>query len=124
MSVVIQLVDEHQYPVFDTCTQRLGVGPLTLDREQTLTCTFELDLCLAQGTFHVNAFLHRYVTSQPYDVWRSAATFFVTGAPEVRGIVTLHPRLVRCEIGAGSAQESAGQPDVWPALSWTGADGR
>jgi lipopolysaccharide transport system ATP-binding protein len=98
MSVVIQIVDDHQYPVFDTCTQRLGAGPITLDRDQTLTCTFELDLSLAQGTFHVNAFLHRYITNRPYDRWLSAATFFVTGAPEVRGIVTLHPRLVACDV--------------------------
>jgi ABC-type polysaccharide/polyol phosphate transport system ATPase subunit len=98
MSVVIQIVDDHQYPVFDTCTQRLGAGPITLGRDQTLTCTFELDLCLAQGTFHINAFLHRYVTNRPYDRWLSAATFFVTGAPEVRGIVTLHPRLVACDV--------------------------
>jgi ABC-type polysaccharide/polyol phosphate transport system ATPase subunit len=113
MSVVIQIVDEHQYPVFDTCTQRLEVGPITLDHDQTLTCTFELDLSLAQGTFHVNAFLHRYVTDQPYDRWLSAATFFVTGAPEVRGIITLHPRLIACDIGAVSARKIGGQPDEW-----------
>jgi homopolymeric O-antigen transport system ATP-binding protein len=98
MSVVLQIVDDHQYPVFDTCTQRLGAGPITLDRDQTLTCTFEFDLSLAQGTFHINAFLHRYVTNRAYDRWLSAATFFVTGAQEVRGIVTLHPRLVACDV--------------------------
>src|SRR5262249_33597116 len=43
MSLVIQIVDDHQYPLFDTCTQRLGAGPITLDCDQTLTCTFELD---------------------------------------------------------------------------------
>jgi lipopolysaccharide transport system ATP-binding protein len=106
MSVVIQIVDDHQYSVFDTCTQRLGAGPITLDRDQTLTCTFELDLSLAQGTFHVNAFLHRYVKNQAYDVWRSAATFFVTGAPEVHGIVTLHPRLTECRVGHAPEQQS------------------
>jgi hypothetical protein len=30
--------------------------------------------------FHVDAFLHRYITHQSYNRWRSAATFFVTGA--------------------------------------------
>jgi homopolymeric O-antigen transport system ATP-binding protein len=109
MSVVIQIVDDHQYPLFDTCTQRLGAGSITLDCAQTLTCTFELDLSLAQGTFHVNAFLHRYVMNQAYDVWRSAATFFVTGAPEVRGIVTLHPRLTECRVGQASEQQSQSQ---------------
>lgn len=127
MSVVIQIVDDHQYPVFDTCTQRLGAGPITLDHDQTLTCTFELHLNLAQGTFHVNAFLHRYVTDQPFDRWLSAATFFVTGAPEVRGIVTLHPRLIACDVGAVSAQEIGGQPDKWPGrlrVGIGGEDGR
>jgi ABC-type polysaccharide/polyol phosphate transport system ATPase subunit len=98
MSVVIQIVDDHQYPVFDTCTQRLGAGELTLDHDQTLRCTFEMDLSLAQGTFHVNAFLHRYLTNLAYDRWISSATFFVSGAPEARGVVTLHPKLTECEI--------------------------
>jgi lipopolysaccharide transport system ATP-binding protein len=98
MSVVIQIVDDNQYPVFDTCTQRLGAGGIGVDRDQMLRCTFDLDLNLAAGTFHVNAFLHRYVTNKPYDRWLSAATFFVHGAPEVRGIVTLHPRLSECSV--------------------------
>jgi lipopolysaccharide transport system ATP-binding protein len=124
MSVVIQIVDDHQYPVFDTCTQRLGAGPITLDHDQTLTCTFELHLHLAQGTFHVNAFLHRYVTNKPYDDWRSAATFFVTGAAEVRGIVTLNPRLVACDVGAVSARKTEGQPEEWPRHVRAGTVGR
>ena len=98
MSVLIQIVDEHQYPVFETCTQRLGARSITLDSNQTLECTFELDLNLGEGTFHVNAFLRRYVTSGAYDSWRSAATFFVTGQPGERGIVTLHPRLAACTV--------------------------
>src|SRR5262249_38488802 len=99
MSVVIQVVDDHQYGVFDTCTQRLGAGALTLEAGETLECTFELDVVLAEGTFHVNAFLHRYLTDLPYDTWRSAATFFVAGVPEARGVVTMHPRLTSCKIG-------------------------
>jgi ABC-type polysaccharide/polyol phosphate transport system ATPase subunit len=98
MSVVLGIVDQHQYPVFDTCTQRLGAGPVTLEADQTLTVTFELDVTLAQGTYHVNAFLHRYVTNQPYDRWTSAATFFVAATPEVRGVVSLHPRLAACDV--------------------------
>jgi hypothetical protein len=96
---VIAIVDDHQYPVFDTCSTRLGAGSITLGGNQTLKCTFELDLSLAAGTFHVNAFLYRYVTQKNYDRWLSAATFFVTGTPEVRGVVTLHPRLTACHIG-------------------------
>ena len=107
MSVVIQIVDNQQYPVFDTCTQRLGAGSITLDRDQTVECTFELDLNLGEGTFHVNAFLRRYVMDRLYDSWLSAATFFVTGAPGEHGIVTLHPRLAACTVAA-TLDESVG----------------
>ena len=114
ISVVIQIVDDHQYPVFDTCTERLAGGrELSLDRNETLRCTFELDLSLAQGTFHVNAYLHRYLTNHPYDRWMSAATFFVSGAPEARGVVTLHPRLIECEIRP-SEEPVASRPSVAP----------
>jgi lipopolysaccharide transport system ATP-binding protein len=109
MSVVIAIVDDHQYPLFDTCTQRLGAGPIALGSGQTLKCTFELDLSLADGTFHVNAFLYRYVTGENYDRWLAAATFFVTGTPEVRGIVTLHPRLAAWHVSKTSEPEIDGQ---------------
>src|SRR5437773_4140393 len=49
-SVVVQIVDDNQYPVFDTCTQRLGAGPISLDADNTLRCTFQLQLHLGEGT--------------------------------------------------------------------------
>ena len=103
MSLVIQIVDDNQYPVFDTCTQRLGAGAITLDEGESLECTFELDLELAAGAFHVNAYLHRYLTDLPYDSWLSAANFFVTGSHPSRGVVLMNPRLTGCHIAdAGS----------------------
>ena len=107
MSVVIQIVDDNQYPVFDTCSQRLGAGPLALSAGETLRCTFRTQLRLAQGTYHVNAFLHNYVTDRALDRWLSAATFFVGGTPTVRGIANLAPRLVECE-----RMPQAGQVEV------------
>jgi len=97
MSVVIAIADDNQYLVFDTCTQRLGAGPLALEAGETLRCTFKVQLRLAQGTYHVNAYLHRYVTDQPYERWLHAATFFVGGTPTVRGVAHLAPSLVHCE---------------------------
>lgn len=97
LSVVIQIMDNNQYAVFDTCTQRLGAGPVTLEAGETLTCTFRVQLRLAQGTFHVNAYLHRYVTSHQIDRWMSAATFFIAESPLVRGVANLAPSLVNCE---------------------------
>jgi homopolymeric O-antigen transport system ATP-binding protein len=110
MSIVIQIVDDNQYPVFDTCTQRLGAGPLTLEEGDSVESTFEVDLSLAEGTFHVNAYLHRYLTDWAYDTWLSAATFFVTGAHDVRGLVTLYPRLLDCRISS-SVSKAEESPD-------------
>jgi ABC-type polysaccharide/polyol phosphate transport system ATPase subunit len=101
MSLVIQIVDDNQYAVFDTCTQRLGAGPLALGADETLTCTFRVQLRLAEGTYHVNAFLHRYVTDVPFDRWLSAATFFMAGTPTIRGVANLTPTLINCERKVG-----------------------
>jgi lipopolysaccharide transport system ATP-binding protein len=95
---LIQVVDDHQYPLFDTCTYRLGAGAIVLDGGQTLTCTFEVDLNLAHGTFHLNVFLRRCATNYVYDRWLSAATFFVTSAPEAHGVVNLNPKLAACDV--------------------------
>ena len=108
MTLVIQIVDEHQYAIFDTCTQRLGAGALTLDAGETLEVTFELDLALGEGTYHVNAFLHRYLTDRRFDSVSHAATFFVTGAHELRGVANLHPRLTMCKIGSGKSDVEGG----------------
>ncbi len=97
MSVVIRIADDNQYNVFDTCTQRLGAGPLSLGAGETMTSTFRVQLRLAQGTYHVDAFLHRYVTDRAFDRYLSAATFFVAGTPTVRGVANLAPSLIGCE---------------------------
>jgi len=110
ISVVIQIVDENQYPVFDTCTQRLGAGPVSLAAGESLRCTFRVRLGLAQGTYRVNAFLHRYVTDRPYERWLSAATFFVAGTPTVRGVAHLAPILMQCEQTASVVEEIAHEP--------------
>jgi lipopolysaccharide transport system ATP-binding protein len=100
MTVLIQIVDDNQYIIFETCTQRLGAGPLKLAADATLRCTFRVQLRLGPGTFHVNAYLHRYVTNQPFDRWAPAATFFVAGTPTVRGVANLVPSLIHCETTA------------------------
>jgi lipopolysaccharide transport system ATP-binding protein len=101
---VIQIVDDHQYPLFDTCTYRLGAGALVLGAGQTLTSTFDLDLNLGHGTFHVNVFLRRCATPYVYDRWLSASTFFVTSA-EAHGAVRLAPKLAACSVRDASDQE-------------------
>jgi lipopolysaccharide transport system ATP-binding protein len=106
MSVVIQIVDENQYPIFDTCTQRLGAEAVSLGAGESLRSTFRVRLRLAQGTYRVNAFLHRYLTNHPYERWISAATFFVAGTPTLRGVANLAPSLMRCETDSAAAVAS------------------
>jgi homopolymeric O-antigen transport system ATP-binding protein len=98
VSVVVQILDDQNYPLFDTCTDRLGRAPMTLEAGQRVTCTFEVELGLAEGTFHVDGYLFRYTTNQAYDRWATAATFFVSGPHAVRGPVNLHPALTRCDL--------------------------
>jgi len=103
VSVVILIADDHQYHVFDTCTQRLGAGPMTIGAGEMLRATFRVNLRLVEGTYHENAYLHRYVTDTPFDRWLSAATFFVTGTPTVKGVAHLVPSLVSCAVSPAEA---------------------
>jgi lipopolysaccharide transport system ATP-binding protein len=115
MSIVIAIVDNHQYLVFDTCTQRLGADAISLEDDQTLTATFEMVAQLVEGTFHVHAYLHRYRTDLAYDSWRSAATFFVKGTPEARGVAMLRPTLVKCEVASSGSNSNPGISHIAPA---------
>jgi hypothetical protein len=61
--VVVQIVDNNQYPVFDTCTQRLGAGAITricIDMLQTCRMIrgFQRPLFLLPG-FRRRALLSR-----------------------------------------------------------------
>ncbi len=103
VTLLIQVADEQQYALFDTCSQRLGAGPLSIRRGETAKCVFDLDLELAEGTYYINAYIHQYVTGTTYDRWDTAATFFVRGTPSMRGVVNLHPRLTSCAVCAASA---------------------
>jgi ABC-type polysaccharide/polyol phosphate transport system, ATPase component len=103
VSVVIQITDDQAYPLFDSCTDRLGRAPFELEAGQEVRATFEIEATLAEGTFHVNGYLFAYTTNEAYDKWANAATFFIGGTPAVRGSVNLQPRLVACEIREGGS---------------------
>jgi ABC-type polysaccharide/polyol phosphate transport system ATPase subunit len=100
-TVVIRVVDDQKYALFDTCTQRLGTEPISLKQGQHLSCSFVLDLSLAEGTFHIDAFVHRYTNDRPFDKWIMASTFFVSGSARIRGIVDLRPELESLRISDG-----------------------
>jgi lipopolysaccharide transport system ATP-binding protein len=112
VSIVVQLVNNDFYPIFDTCNARLKGGQsVSLEAGEQLDCTFELDMHLAAGTYHVNAYAHEYTSDRPFSTWRSAASFFVGETRLVKGNVNLYPRLERCEI----TQAKAVVADATPA---------
>jgi lipopolysaccharide transport system ATP-binding protein len=92
VAVVIQIRNEDFVGVFDTSTERLEVPSLELEPGDEAVCTFELDLHLAPGAYHVTAWLFRYHTQTELDHWDSAATFFVSSDRDIRGVANLYPR--------------------------------
>lgn len=95
LAVAIDCVDDEEYLVFNTSTQRLGEAPFSLAGGESFQTTFQLRLNLAPGTFHLVAYIYRYDTERYYDTRRAAATFQVTSAADVSGVAHLEPRVIR-----------------------------
>jgi lipopolysaccharide transport system ATP-binding protein len=107
LAVVLFLLDDNQYLIFSTATERLGHRPFSLDAGESYRCTFELTLNISYGTFHVCAAVHRYDIEKQYDCRLAAATVFVGSSLGVRGAVNLFPRLIEAEtVAAVSPKES------------------
>ncbi len=102
VAVVLDLLDESQYNLFNTSTERMGNPPVDLEPGEVYRCTFRLDLHLAQGTYYFGAHAYRYDVEHNYDSLVPALTFYVSSGIEVRGAVNCHPRLVdqKREIGS------------------------
>jgi lipopolysaccharide transport system ATP-binding protein len=99
VSIVLQIVDDNFYPIFDTCTARLNNGiSAALAAGERLDCTFELDTHLGAGTYHVNVYAHEYSINRPYATWRSAASFFVAATRLIKGRANMYPRMPRFEL--------------------------
>ena len=109
VTIVIQIVDENFYPIFDTCTARLSGSAASLRAGEDMLATFELQLHLAAGTYHVNAFAHNYTTNTAFTSWRTAATFFVGETNTVKGRANLYPRLERYEVRREEPQRFVAQ---------------
>ena len=98
IAVVLQITDEDNYVAFNTSSERLGTPPATLGPGDTWRVSFELDLHLGYGTYHLGVFLYRYDIERQFDHWFPAATIFVSPEQDVLGPSQLYPRVVRSEI--------------------------
>lgn len=108
LSVVLLLLDESQYILFGTSTERLGHRPFSLDAGEHYRCTFELTLNMAHGTFHVGAAIHRYDIQKQYDYKSPAATIFVGSSLAVLGALNCFPKLVEAETVAALPPHECG----------------
>lgn len=96
VAVVLAVLDEGLSEVFNTSSERLENRNFNLREGEEVTVTFELDMHLAIGTFHVGVYLYRYDMEREFDRVLPAATFFVESDVDVRGSANLYPRLVAC----------------------------
>jgi lipopolysaccharide transport system ATP-binding protein len=94
IAVVLQVLDDGLGSVFHTSSERLGHAPVSLEKGQRCTLTFELDLHLANGTFHVGTYLFQYDVQRELDRVLPAATFFVESDVDVRGSANLYPKVI------------------------------
>lgn len=104
LAIALFFKDDRYYHLFDTSTERLGHGNVSLEEGDIFSCTFELTLNFGNGTFHPAVSIYRYDIQQEYDSWPSAGTIHVRSARDVRGAVNLFPMVVRQEIHAGSVR--------------------
>ena len=101
LSVSLYLEDSQGQLIFNTSLARLGYPEFDLIQGQVFRCTFELQLNLAVGTFHVSSLIFRYDNETEYDRWFQAATIFVSSSQDVRGFVNCFPKVVKREIADG-----------------------
>jgi hypothetical protein len=101
IAVVLAVLDEGLSEVFNTSSERLEHRSFSLEQGQTATVTFELDMHLAVGTFHVGVYLYRYDMEREFDRVLPAATFFIESEVDVRGSANLYPKLIAGSISDG-----------------------
>ncbi len=95
LAIALEFRDENHYEIFNTSTERLGHGTFAIEPGETVRRSFELDLHLAQGTFHLGVSIYRYDIGKVYDRLFPAATLFVKCDRDVRGVANLHPTVLR-----------------------------
>jgi lipopolysaccharide transport system ATP-binding protein len=97
LAVAIGLVDESQYELFNTTTERLGHSRISLQPGERYRCRFELSLNMAHGTFYLGVGIRRHDIEKAYGLEAPAATIFIGSTAAVRGAVNCFPKLVEAE---------------------------
>lgn len=97
LAVFIEIKNTDFYDVFSTASERLGHAPLSFVAGDRARCTFEVDLHLGAGTYHLGASLYRYDIQKLYEHVFPATSFVVATDRDSHGPVNLYPRVVAYE---------------------------
>jgi hypothetical protein len=93
LGVLVDLNDDHLYRIFGTSTYRLHNGTFEMDGDVSVVCTFELDLHLAPGLFHIDAKIFNYDEDKFYDAIFKAVTIIVySDNDSLSAPVNLYPK--------------------------------
>lgn len=106
LSVTLYITDEWLTEIFETSTDRLGHGNFDLNDGDIYSCTFELCLNLAGGTFHPSVVIYRYDIQTVYDTWEPATTIYISSEQGVRGTVNCFPQVIRQELCKASDKDT------------------
>jgi lipopolysaccharide transport system ATP-binding protein len=102
LAVTLYILDDQLVCVFDSSTDLLCRSEFDLEEGDTYTCTIEVSMNFAFGTFHPCVLIYRRELEIIYDKWEPAATIYVSADGGVRGVVNCFPRVIRQEIRKSS----------------------
>jgi lipopolysaccharide transport system ATP-binding protein len=91
LGLAIELTNQEFYNVFDISTSRLGKRTFSVGPGRTVRYTFELDLHLGPGNYHLDVILYQDDTRTIFDEFLRAATLIISTRTPVHGIANLYP---------------------------------
>ncbi len=98
LAVVLAITDDQFQNIFDTSTERLGHGSVTLEEGEIFRCSFEISLNLVSGIYHPAVWAYRYDTQTTYDRREPAGTIYISNDADVRGMVNCFPTVTQHEV--------------------------
>jgi ABC-type polysaccharide/polyol phosphate transport system ATPase subunit len=94
LSIWVSVTDDNYYRLFYTSSTMLGNSSISLEKDETRRCTFQLSVHLAPGTYHVGVLLVQDQSGKWLDSRRQAATIHVKSDSTFGGFVNLCPKAV------------------------------
>jgi lipopolysaccharide transport system ATP-binding protein len=92
LAVGVLVADDNNNNVFGTSTQRLNDITFSLEPGERKKVTFEMNLHLLSGMYHLGASIYRYDIQKLYDMRNPAMTIQVKSEIDVGGVVNLYPK--------------------------------